>query len=172
MRFTDFLSLFVLPWSLSVPDRPQYLRLRSGVWVCRSITAAMNRVLLTESGKNTQVNTMARFSAQIRSLNKLRASLKALPLLHLKYSNPYILILLIMPFQSMRSETILTDSSVLVAVFVPLISFVIQVWHSHWHFWSSMALKRTRKTLRWDRCQDSLIRCTTAWVICEQGVSS
>lgn len=37
----------VLPWSLSVPDRPQYLLLRSGLWVCLSITAAMNRVLLT-----------------------------------------------------------------------------------------------------------------------------
>ncbi len=37
----------LLPWSLSVPDRPQYLRRRSGLCVCLSITAAMNRVLLT-----------------------------------------------------------------------------------------------------------------------------
>ena len=36
-----------LPWSLSVPDLPQYLRLRSGLCVCLSMTAAMKRVLLT-----------------------------------------------------------------------------------------------------------------------------
>ena len=43
----------VLPWSLSVPDRPQYRRLRSGLWACRSITAAINRVLLTGREKET-----------------------------------------------------------------------------------------------------------------------
>lgn len=43
----------LLPWSLSVPDRPQYRRLRSGVCVCRSITAAMKRVLLTGRGQET-----------------------------------------------------------------------------------------------------------------------
>lgn len=45
----------VLPWSLSVPDRPQYRRLRSGLWACRSITAAINRVLLTGREKETEL---------------------------------------------------------------------------------------------------------------------
>lgn len=42
-------------------------------------------------------------------------------------------------------EGVLTDSSVLVAVLVPVVSLVIQVWHSHWHFCSSAALMGTKK---------------------------
>lgn len=63
----------VLPWSLSVPDRPQYLLLRSGLWVCLSITAAINRVLLTagRDRKTSRFNTRNKDKVKSRSYRTL-----------------------------------------------------------------------------------------------------
>lgn len=65
--------LVVLPWSLSVPDRPQYLLLRSGLWVCLSITAAINRVLLTagRDRKTSRFNTRNKDKVKSRSYRTL-----------------------------------------------------------------------------------------------------
>lgn len=85
----------------------------------------------------------------------------ALRWLHVKCSNPIFKCSVACD----RWRCILTDSSVLVAVFIPLVPFVIQVWHSHWHFWSGMGLKgksRKEKTLRWDRRYYSLIWSITS----------
>lgn len=128
----------VLPWSLSVPDRPQYLRLRSGVWVCRSITAAMNRVLLTEEERTDKTSHQ-----HCLILNYCQNYNYCTWRIHRTCKRPVVFWSVLFP--SLRYQTLLTYSSVLMAVFIPLISFVIQVWHSHWHFWSSMESKGRRK---------------------------
>lgn len=122
----------ISPWSLSVPDRPQYLRLRSGVWVCLSITAAMNLVLLTGSEESTQFNIgRSRFSAVKQS----------------NHCDHCIQIFQRWKCLFIAYQTALTDSSVFVAVFIPLVSFVIQVRHPDWHFWSKTKVRRAeRKT--------------------------
>lgn len=111
----------VSPWSLSVPDLPQYLRLRSGVWVCLSITAAINLVLLTESTKITQTDQPV--ICQSRQITSCSYDLRGGGKVSFNWRA-------------------LTDPSVLVAVFVPLIPLIIKVGHSHRHFCRSVEGRR------------------------------
>lgn len=113
-----------LPWSLSVPDRPQYRRLRSGLCVCLSMTAAMNRVLLTVrrvGGKNTP--NVAHW-----------CKCWDMPHVH-KYPHQRFKVLL---FNVKKAENKApTYSSVLMTVIIPFITLILQVGHPHWHFCES-----------------------------------
>lgn len=63
---------------------------------------------------------------------------------------------------STRCQTELTDSSVLVTVFIPLVSLIIQVRHSHWHFWSDVGGEESgRKEAEGPHEEDAII--LTMW---------
>lgn len=94
----------------------------------------MKRVLLTESG--------GKDSGAVRNAATFRASTPP----HSKNNWN----------QGPANYSALTDPSVLVAVLVPLISLIIQVRHSHRHFWGGKESKGGREKVREDEREVAL----------------